>query len=313
MDQPRRTEAAPPAPASAAPPAPPASTTRAASTTSARIKSASTTRAASTTSARIKSASSSGQIRRAALNAADRQLGRTARSFGDDFRAIRLRAGVSQAAVARAIGIDRAVICRLEAGDPGVSPTVRARAGAVLGATFKFALYDDGEPMIRDAAHARIVERLLAIRHRRWRVTVEAPIPGPGPGRRSSDLRLDHGPDIVLVEVETRIGRLEEIIREQQSKRAAVQEAIDRATDGAADRMTERATDGAADPRVHVLLVLPPSRHHTTLVRTHPETIRAAYPVPSAQLRGALAASSGNWPGDGLLWLAATRTSSGSD
>ncbi|MFZ5854611.1 MAG: helix-turn-helix domain-containing protein [Chloroflexota bacterium] len=313
MDQPRRTGAAPPT--SAAPPAPPASTTRAAS--AAPPAPASPAPPASTTSARTKPASSSGQIRRAALNAADRQLGRTARSFGDDFRAIRLRTGVSQAAVARAIGIDRAVICRLEAGDPGVSPTVRARAGAVLGATFKFALYDDGEPMIRDAAHARIVERLLAIRHRRWRVTVEAPIPGPGPGRRSSDLRLDHGPDIVLVEVETRIGRLEEIIREQQSKRAAVQEAIDRATDGAADRVTERATGTpshrALDPRVHVLLVLPPSRHHTTLVRTHPETIRAAYPVPSAQLRGALAASSGNWPGDGLLWLAATRTSSGSD
>ncbi len=254
--------------------------------------------------ARAKPATTAGQIRRAALNAADRQLERTARSFGDDFRAIRLRAGVSQAAVARAIGVDRAVICRLEAGDPGVTPTVRARAGAVLGGTFKFAIYDDGEPLIRDAAHARIVERLLAIRHRRWRATVEAPIPGPGPGRRSSDLRLDDGPDIVLVEVETRIGRLEEIVREQQSKRVAVQEAIDRATG--------TASDGAADPRVHILLVLPPSRHHTALVRAHPETIRAAYPVSSAQLRAALEAPRGKWPGDGLLWLAATRTSGGS-
>ena len=59
-------------------------------------------------------------IRREALWNGDRELRRTARRFGDEFRTLRLRAGVTQAAVARAIGVDRSVICRLEGGDPGV-------------------------------------------------------------------------------------------------------------------------------------------------------------------------------------------------
>jgi DNA-binding XRE family transcriptional regulator len=68
---------------------------------------------------------------------------------------MRLRTGVSQAAVARAIGVDRATICRMEAGNPNVADRTRARAGAVLGADFRLAIYPAGAPLIHDAAHAR--------------------------------------------------------------------------------------------------------------------------------------------------------------
>ena len=234
----------------------------------------------------------SAQVNRRATNEGDRQLRRSATYTGEEMREFRLRLGVSQAAVARAIGVSRSAICELEQGDPTISPLTRARAAAVLGATFKFAVYPDGTPLIHDAAHARIVERLLAIRNRRWRATVEAPIPGLG--RRSADLRLDHGRDIVLFEIETRIRRLEEIVREQHEKRAAVH-----------DEGT------SADRPVHVVLVLPPTRHHRTLVGAHPETIRTAYPTRSASLRAALEASTGDWPGDGLLWLAERGAGSG--
>ena len=221
---------------------------------------------------------------RNAIRDGDRDLRQTSNQFGEEFRELRLRAGVSQAAVARSIGVARSVICRLEAGDNEVGIRIRARAASLLGATLKLAIYADGDPHIRDAAHARLVEALLALRHRRWQATVEAPVPGPG--RRSTDVRLEHRADLVLCEVETRLRRLEEIVREVHDKRESVR------------------TTAPAGTRVHAVLVLPPTRHHRALVHAHPETIRAALPVRSTELRAALQAPNGEWPGDGLLWLA---------
>lgn len=224
-------------------------------------------------------------IIRTAVYEGDRQLRRAAVRFGEEFQLLRRRAGVSQAAVARAIGVDRAAICRLEAGDPTVSPTIRARAAAVLGADFRLSLYPAASPLIHDAAHARLIESLLQLRHPSWKALVEARIPGQG--RRSSDVRLDRAADTVLLEFETHVHVLEAIIREGHDKR---------------DTVAAASGPGAA---VHAVLVLPPTRHHRDLVAAHPDTVRAAFPVPSRILRRALREPDGRWPGDGLLWLGA--------
>jgi transcriptional regulator with XRE-family HTH domain len=231
---------------------------------------------------------------RTAINDGDRQLRRTAIRFGEEFRLIRLRTGVSQAAVARAIGIDRGVICRLEAGDTTVSDRIRARAAAVLGADFRLGLYPAATPLIHDAAHARLVEALLRLRHPSWRAKVEAPVPGAG--RRSTDLRLDRGNATVLFEVETHVHALEAIIREGEDKRSAV----------AAPATADVAADASTGRRVHVVLVLPPTCHHRTLATAHPGTVKAAFPASSADIRRALASADLPWPGDGILWLGAT-------
>jgi len=223
---------------------------------------------------------------RTAIHEGDRHLRRAATRFGEEFRLIRLRTGVSQAAVARAIGVDRATICRMEAGRPAVSDRTRARAAAVLGADFRLGVYPDAAPLIHDAAHARLVEALLRLRHPTWRVKVEAPVPGTG--RRSTDLRLDRGNETVLFEVETHVHALEAIIREGEDKRSAV------------------AADAAAGRHVHVILVLPPTRYHRTLVAAHPGTIEAAFPASTADVRRALTSADVRWPGDGILWLGAT-------
>lgn len=232
-----------------------------------------------------------GTISRIAIHEGDRQLRRTSIRFGEEFRQIRLRAGVSQAEVARAIGVARSVICRLEQGAVDVSPRIRARAAAVLGAELRIAVYAEAAPLIHDAAHARIVESFLETAHPRWRITVEAPIPGPG--RRSSDIRLDRGEDTVLVEVETRVQALEAIIRECADKRAAV------------------ASTLAPAGRVHTVLVLPPTRHHRVLVATHPQIVARVFPARSADLQDALARPTISWPGDGILWLAPGKRDAG--
>ena len=228
---------------------------------------------------------------RTAISEGDRQLRRAAIRFGEEFRLIRLRTGVSQAAVGRAIGVDRATICRIEAGRPSVADQIRARAAAVLGADFRLGIYPDAAPLIHDAAHARLVEALLRLRHPSWHARVEAPVPGPG--RRSTDLRLDRGGETVLLEVETRVHALEAIIREGEDKRSAV--TVDAAP----------AADGEPGRRVHVVLVLPPTRHHRALVAAHPGTIRAAFPASTADIRRALTLADVPWPADGILWLGA--------
>ncbi len=230
----------------------------------------------------------SGEIRRRAINGGDRELRRTSVRFGEDFRALRLRAGVSQAAVARGIGVDRAVICRIEKGDPEVASFIRSRAAALLGAEFRMHLYPSSAPLIRDAAQAAIVEIILAARNTRWRAVVEAPVPGPG--NRSSDLRLQSGGDVVLMEIESRVISFEENVRELQAKRIAVREAL------------------GEEVRVHVVLVLPPTRHHASLARTHPASLRAAFPVPSQDLWRALTSEEDPWPGDGLMWAPGKRS-----
>ncbi|MGI8703654.1 MAG: helix-turn-helix transcriptional regulator [Candidatus Limnocylindrales bacterium] len=220
-------------------------------------------------------------IVRRAIYAGDRELRRAAARFGEEIRAFRLRARLSQAQVARAVGAARSVICALEAGDPGVNMRTRFRVASLLGADMRLALYPSAPPMIADPVQARIVERLVAACHSSWHTTVEAPVPGVG--RRSSDLRLANEDDIVLFEVETRLRSWEAILRECHDKREAV-------------------IASRPNTRVHVALVLPTSRHHRHLVRGHPATVRSAFPATSAEALRALM-QGGTWPGDAIVWV----------
>jgi hypothetical protein len=150
--------------------------------------------------------------------------------------------------------------------------------------------YANSGPLIRDAAQARIVEAVLAGVERQWRGTVEAPVPGMD--RRSIDLRLDGPTATVLCEVETRVGSLEEIIRELHAKRDAIRTAI--------------APNARARLPIHVVLIMPRTRHHQAIVRDHPRTIQAALPMRSEAISAALDNAACPWSGDGILWVRAT-------
>lgn len=228
--------------------------------------------------------SPSSGLSRLAINDGDRQLRRTCIRFSEEIREIRLRAGVSQAALGRAIGVSRSVICRMEQGDPDVSARIRARTVSALGGDFRIAVYPGAAPLIHDAAHARLVEGVLARCDPSWHPAVEAPVPGPG--RRSADIRLHRQGEVVLMEVETHVRALEAIIRECAEKRAAVDESA------------------TAPQRTHVVLVLPPTRHHRALIAAHPTIISVAFPSGQAALVRALERPDVDWPGDGILWQA---------
>jgi len=221
---------------------------------------------------------------RIAIREGDRQARRQAARLGDELTELRLRAGLTQSAVGRALEVDRTVISRLERGDPRVGLPIRYRAAALLGADLRLSAYARSGPLIRDAAQARIVESVLAGVDQRWRRTVEAALPGLD--RRSVDLRLDGPAGVVLCEVESRVGSLEEIIRELHSKRDAF-------------RIT---TDATAGPPIRAVLILPRTRHHLAIVSHHPITIQAAFPMRSDAVAAALGDVNVPWTGDGILW-----------
>ena len=119
--------------------------------------------------------------------------------------------------------MSRSLISKLEQGHPGIALRTRFHVAAVLGADLRLTAFEGAGALIRDARQAGIVDGLLRARDPRWKPTVEAAVPGPG--RRSVDLRLDSPAHIVLIEVETRLSSLEEIIRELHAKRQAFYDA----------------------------------------------------------------------------------------
>jgi hypothetical protein len=149
--------------------------------------------------------------------------------------------------------------------------------------------YAQSGPLIRDAAQAAIGETILAMTDRRWRRTVEASVPGNA--RMSVDLCLGQPGCTVLIEVESRVGSLEEIIRELHVKRDAF------------------ASGALADRPIHIVLAMPITRHHRAILAKNPETIAAAFPVASALIDAALKDIDLAWPGDGILWIPTTRAS----
>lgn len=228
------------------------------------------------------------QVEREAVRLARLDAGR----IGQELRELRLGLGVRQADVSRIVGVTRSVICELEAGDPTVGLEIRRRAAIALGADLRVAVYPGATPMLHDAAHARIIERLLRSRHERWRAEVEARVPGPG--RFSTDVRLSSPGTIVLIEVETHLRRWEATIRHCSEKRERVRETVYAATN------------------VFLVLCLPPTRHHRRLVAELDTYVRAAFPAPPEQLRRSLEEGL-DWPGDGILWIAGGTRSIGAD
>lgn len=226
-------------------------------------------------------------LRRLVRREADDLFRLEARAQGDAFREQRLRLELTQADVARAVGTSRSVVSAIEHGDPAVSLKVRFRCAEVLGFRLRLPAYPDGTPRLYDQNHSRIIEHLLALRHPRWHASVEAPVPGPG--HRSTDVRLECGIDIVLAEIETRLRRWEQIVRETHDKARAV------------------AEDVGPGRRVHALLVLPPTRHNRELVRGLAGSVAAAFPADEQAIRRALTGAEEPWPGDGLLWLGPLR------
>lgn len=151
------------------------------------------------------------------LDEARRRTGRLAHELGDELRAARHVAGLTQRHVASAIGSSQAEISRRERGRvPGMGLDRLAMHAAALGLRTSVRLWPAGGA-IRDAAQARYIAAFVARVGRAWRVLLEAPIPIAG-DLRAIDVVLRSATGSVAVEVITRLSDLQAQVRAAQLK-----------------------------------------------------------------------------------------------
>ena len=137
--------------------------------------------------------------------------------LGDELRAARHVAGLTQREVAVAIHSSQAEISRRERGrSPGIGVDRLALHAAALGMRLSVKLWPMGGA-IRDAAQARYIAAFVARIGSRWTVTLEAPVPIAG-DLRAIDLLLRSPAGSVAVEIITRLADLQAQLRAAQLK-----------------------------------------------------------------------------------------------
>jgi transcriptional regulator with XRE-family HTH domain len=203
------------------------------------------------------------------LDRAQRVAAAMLRLIADEFRHARIQAGLSQAAVARAAGISRAELSRIErAAAPWVTLQTISAVAIVLGQMPSIRLFPDGSPL-RDAGHVNLLERLHRELPRELSWRTEVPIASTG-DRRAWDAVIG-GPGWTLrVEGEMRIHDAQAMERRIALK---------------------RRDDGNPD----VLLLVARSRANREALVVVGPRLRATFPLDSRTILSALRA--GRSPG----------------
>jgi len=120
-----------------------------------------------------------------------------------ELHATRVDRGLSGATIARAVGLSEAQYSRIERGISGDLSIIQAtRLLAAVGLKLSIRAFPDGEPL-RDAAHARLLERLRVGLHRSLRFRIEVGFPRPD-DRRAWDAVISTASWAMGVEAETR-------------------------------------------------------------------------------------------------------------
>lgn len=203
------------------------------------------------------------------LHELDRSVRRTLLTVGDELRFARLNAGLTQKAVARAIGCSGATVSRVERGRVRELTIHRlTRHASVVGLVVRTNLFPAGRP-VRDAPQLRLLEDF----HQRispewqWRTEVVIPIPGD---LRALDAAATRPGCTIGIDAFTRLGDI------QAQSRASLL----KARDAGMDRLILLIRDTHANRRA---------------LRLGQESLKGSFPV---SMRSAMSAmSEGRDPG----------------
>jgi transcriptional regulator with XRE-family HTH domain len=222
------------------------------------------------------------EINLRALRVRQREIRRT---LGDDLRAFRLDAGLSQAVVAREAGISQGHLSGLESGDSEASLEVLLRIGAVLGLDPSVKLFPNTGPFLRDRHQVAMTQALLKALSGRWRVSPEVPVYRPARGVIDAVLEDRGHSASVATELHSQLRRVEQQVRWHHAK---------------ADALAELPEQQGR--RVSRLLVLRNTAAMREVARAASELLTSSYPATSA---AAVAALTGEapWPGDAVVWM----------
>ena len=220
--------------------------------------------------------------------------------FGRGIKALRHRRRLRQDDLARAAGLSRGVIARIEQGHAAaVTVATLDRVARALGARFVCRLTWNGEGLDRllDADHAAIVEEVLRIlRAFEWMVATEVSFSVFGE-RGSIDILAFHAPTrlVLIVEVKSVVPDVQAtLVTIDRKERLALGIARDRGWQG--DRVARLLVirdDRTARRRVN--------RHATTFANAFPDRGRLVRswlrsPDPGGPLRGLWFLSDGSQP-----------------
>lgn len=132
-----------------------------------------------------------------------------------DIREARLSGGLSQDAVARAIGLSANTVSRIERGVTPVETVPLAMLARAVGLDLALRTFAGGSP-IRDIAQVRLLDRFFARIGAQWQPSLEVPV---GDGSRAFDAVIRRGPAAAALEAVTRLrdgqGQLRPILRKQ--------------------------------------------------------------------------------------------------
>jgi transcriptional regulator with XRE-family HTH domain len=204
--------------------------------------------------------------------------------MGRHLRELRVDAGVSQSALARASGVDDGHISRIEAGTAMPSLDALLSIGLALGSDLSVRFYPGSGPRLRDRFQAPMVEALLRLLDGRWIARPEIPVTRPVRGVIDVVLTLDDGSTVVACEAQSELRRLEETLRRATEKARALSSADPDA------------------PSASRLLLLRSTERNRELARRYEATLRAAYPAAARSAHEALRDASRPWPGPAIVW-----------
>ena len=216
------------------------------------------------------------------------------RAIGSDIRRQREDAGISLRHLARASEVSAAHLSEIEAGNARPSGEVLNRIAIALGLDLSIRLFPNTGPPLRDRNQARMLEALLRILHPSWKATLEVPVHRPARGVIDCVLDDDAGPDVVTVEAESDIRRLEQQLRWAAEK---------------ADSLPSSTlwpfvtADPGRRPHIGRLLLLRSTNASRSIARDFRGLLAAAYPADSREIRLALTTPDAAWPGNGMLWV----------
>lgn len=195
--------------------------------------------------------------------------------IGTEIRLARHAAGLRQKDVARASGVSRSWVSRIERGVvEEVGVRLLSVVSAVVGLDLSMRAYQGGQPL-RDEGHRQALARARGLLPEGTPWQTEVPFPGPG-DQRAWDAMARLWRLHVGFEVEMRPSDLQALQRRLGLKRR----------DGGVDRM---------------VLVLADTRHNRHFLRLAADSLRPAFPLQGAAAMAALGADTD--PGCDLLVL----------
>jgi transcriptional regulator with XRE-family HTH domain len=212
------------------------------------------------------------------------------RALGGDTRTIREDAGIRQVQLAAAAGISRAHLCEIESGKAEASSEVLAAIADALGAHLSLRMYPGTGPRIRDHIQAAILEALLRELHPRWKRFVEVPVYRPVRGVIDLVVHDPVAGQVVAVEIQSELRRLEQLLRWSNQKRDALPSAE-----------IWRFAAMKTAPAVSSVLLVRSTRATRAVAMAHPALLAEVFPARAVDTHAALTTQA-PWAAAGVLW-----------